>query len=332
MKKIIFVIMLVLVCCISTNILAATNVAEVNGTKYDSLSAAISALGSNNGTITLLEDVNLDGKLTFPKGSNIVLDLNGKNLAVPTVENNYGMVIGGNLTIKGKGTVSLGMYGMGVQPTGNLTIEDGTYKCLKGDYLLGCWGSATIKGGLFDGNYCIANAFDNGKIKILDGTFYSKESTIVLGGVTVYGGAFNHSVEDYLAEGIEMKLYNGVYYIGNIYKITVEEGEHGTVTVVSEAVAEQPVKVVAKANKGYELENIRVTDKEGKIIAVTNGEFVMPESDVKVMGIFASETLDNTPQTGNVNLLGYIRIFCYVLIITLLAIVIRLNFVKKTNN
>ncbi len=331
MKKIIFVIMLVLVCCISSNILAVTNVAEVNGTKYDSLSAAISAAGSNNATITLLENVNLDGKLTFPKGSNIVLDLNGKKLTVPTVENNYGIVVGGNLTIKGKGTVSLGMYGIGVQPSGNLTIEDGTYKCLSGDYLLGCWGTATIKGGLFDGNYCIANGFDNGKISILDGTFYSKESTIVLGGVTVYGGAFNQNVEEFLADGIEMKLYDGVYFTGKVYKIEVEQTEHGSITVANEAVAEQPVKVVSKANKGYELDNIKVTDKDGKIIAVSNGEFVMPESDVKVLGIFVSETLDNTPQTGNQEMLIYISILSGIFILFITIFFSRLKSAKKTN-
>lgn len=300
MKKIMFVIMLVLVFNISSNILAATNVAEIGGVKYDSLSAAISAAGSNNVTITLLDNVSLDGKISFPKGSNIILDLNGKNLTVPTVENNYGMVVGGNLTIKGKGTVSLGMYGIGVQPSGNLIIENGTYKCLSGDYLLGSWGTATIKGGLFDGNYCIANGFDNGKINILDGTFYAKEPTIVLGGVTVYGGAFNHSVESFLADGVEMKLYDGVYYTGKTYKITVDKAENGTVTVVSEAVVEQPVKVETKANKGYVLNNIKVTDKSGKIISVSNSEFVMPESDVNILVTFEKDGLDSTPQTGGI--------------------------------
>ena len=331
MKKIImFIIMTFLVFTLSSNVYAETYVAEISGVKYETLSSAISAAGSNNVTITLLDNINLDGKISFPKGSSIVLDLNGKNLTVPTVENNYGVVVGGNLTIKGKGTVTLGMYGIGVQPTGNLTIEDGTYKCLSGDYLLGCWGTATIKGGLFDGNYCIANAFDNGKIKILDGTFYSKEPTIVLGGVTIYGGAFNQNVENYLADGIEMKLYNGVYYTGNVYKITVEEVEHGTVAAVKEAVAEQPVKVETKANKGYELENIKVTDKEGKIITVSNGEFVMPESDVNVMAIFVSQTLDNTPQTGNGNILVYI--FTSVLAAILFFVTIKLNFMRKTDN
>lgn len=323
MKKILFITTLVLIFSLVSNVFAVTYVAEAGGVKYETLSEAISASGNTSTTITLIDNINLDGKLSFPKGSNIILNLNGKNLTVPTVENNYGIVVGGNLTIKGNGTVSLGMYGIGVQPTGNLTIEDGTYKCLSGDYLLGSWGSATIKGGLFDGNYCIANGFDGGKVKILDGTFYAKEPTIVLGGTEIFGGAFNKNVEEYLAEGIEMKMYNGLYFTGEVYKITVEDSEHGKVTTVSEAVAEQPVKVTATPNKGYELSNIKVTDASGKIIAVANGEFVMPASNVTVLGIFESTTLDNTPQTGNGNIIIITSILAGIIVIAAAWIIAR---------
>ena len=329
MKKILFVTMLIFVFCFGTKCFAETYVAEIGDTKYETLSAAISAAGTNNATITLLDNVNLEGKITFPSGSNITLNTNGKTLTIPTVENNYGMVVGGNLTIKGSGTVNLGMYGIGVQASGNLTIEDGTYKCLTGDYLLGCWGSTIIKGGLFDGNYCIANGFDNGKIKILDGTFYSKEPTIVLGGVQIFSGAFNQNVEEYLADGIEIKQYNGMYFTGEIYKITVEQTKNGTVDVISEAVAEQPVKVTAKANKGYELSDIKVTDKDGKIIAVSNGEFVMPNSDVIVMGIFELPTMDDTPQTGNQEVIIYIGVLLALVIVSTIMFISKLKPVKK---
>lgn len=326
MKKTLFVMLLFLVFSLITNVFADTTyVAKIGDKQYTTLSEAISAAGTSQTTITVINNIDLDGKLSFPKGSNITLDLNGKNLDVPTVENNYGIVVGGNLTIKGSGIVSLGMYGIGVQPTGNLTIEDGTYKCLSGDYLLGSWGTATIKGGLFDGNYCIANGFDGGTVKILDGTFYSKESTIVLGGTEIFGGAFNQNVDEYLAEGIEMKMVNGLYFTGKLYKITVEKAEHGTVTTLSEAVAEQPVKVTAKANKGYELSNIKVTGEDGKIIAVTNGEFVMPNGPVTVLGIFESTSLDNTPQTGNGNIITIISIVG--MIIAIAAIVITKKYI-----
>jgi len=321
MKKILFVTILIFVFSLITNVFAENiYVAKIGDVKYKTLSEAISAAGTSLTTITVIDNVNLDGKLSFPKGSNIVLDLNGKTLTVPTVENNYGIVVAGTLTIKGDGIVNLGMYGIGVGTTGNLTIEGGTYKCLTGDYLLGSWGSAVIKGGLFDGNYCIANGFDKGTVEILDGTFYSKESTIVLGNVEIFSGAFNQNVDDYLAEGIEMKQYNGLYFTGETYKITVAKTEQGTVATLSEAVEEQPVKVTVNANKGYELSNIKVTDKEGKIIAVSNGEFVMPRSDVTVLAIFEKTTLDNTPQTGNGNEIVFITSLFTIIAIAIITI------------
>ena len=284
-------------------------VAKIGQTEYETLSDAIKSAGTANTTITVTKDITFDGKLSFPKESNITLELNGKTLDVPTVENNYGIVVAGDLTIKGKGQINVGTYGIGVSTTGNLTIEDGTYKCLTGDYLIGSWGATTIKGGLFDGNYCIANGFENGTVKILDGTFYSKEETIVLGNVDVFSGAFNQNVDEYLADGIEMKKYNGLYYTGKIYKIMVEETNQGVVKTSTEAVAEQPVKILVTANDGYELSNIRVTDGQGKIVAVSNSEFVMPESNVNMFAIFESTTLDNTPRTGNSNIIVFIGTF-----------------------
>ena len=314
MRRIMFITILVLCFSLAINVFAEeTYVAKIGDVKYKTLSEAISAAGLSDTTITLIDNVELSGKLSFPKGSNITVDLNGKNIKVPTVENNYGIVVAGKLTIKGEGIVSLGMYGIGVTTTGDLIIEDGTYKCLSGDYLLGSWGTAVIKGGLFDGNYCIANGFENGTVKILDGTFYNKESTIVLGDVEIYSGAFNQNVDEYLAEGIEMKQVDGVYFTGKIYKITASKASNGAVKTLSEAVAEQPVKITATPNEGYELSNIKVTSEDGKIVSVVNGEFIMPDSDVSVLGIFESTTLDNTPQTGDAKLIIFVYILAAVI-------------------
>jgi len=300
MKKIICLIVIIYFSLIANVFAVDKYVAKIGDKQYKSLSEAVTAAGTTSATITVIDNVSLDGKLSFPKGSNIVLDLNGKTINVPTVENNYGIVVAGNLTIKGNGTMTLGMYGIGVTATGNLVIESGTYKCLSGDYLIGSWGSAVIKGGLFDGNYCIANGFEKGTVDILDGTFYSKEPTIVLGNVEIFSGAFNQNVDDYLASGVEMKQYNGLYFTGKVYKIIVKESENGSVTTLSEAVGEQPVKVVAKPNKGYQISNIKVIDEEDKLITVRNGEFVMPNSPVTVLGIFEPINMDNTPQTGGI--------------------------------
>ena len=66
-----------------------------------------------------------------------------------------------------------------------------------------------------------------------------------------------------------------------------------------EAVAEQPVKVTTTANKGYQLDEVKVIDANGKILAVSNSEFIMPSSDVTVYVTFEADTLDETPSTGN---------------------------------
>lgn len=320
MKKLIFFTIILISFFFSINIFAAENVAKLGSVEYASLADAIAAASSNQSTITVLKDISLAGKLSFPKGSNITLDLNGKSIDVPTVENNYGIVVAGNLTIKGKGMVSLGMYGIGVTASGNLTIEDGTYKCQTGDYLLGSWGKVVIKGGLFDGNYCIANGFNSGTIEILDGTFYAKESTIVLGGTKIFGGRFNHNVDDYLADGVEMKSYNGLYYTGNIYKIIVENTKNGTVETLTEAIEKQPVKIVTTANKGYELNEIKVTSTDGKILQVTNSEFVMPSNNVTVYVMFAKAQLDTTPNTGNIDIVFILSVFTAIVLVVIILI------------
>ena len=90
-----------------------------------------------------------------------------------------------------------------------------------------------------------------------------------------------------------------------------------------EAVAEQPVKVTATPNGGYELSNIKVTDKDGKLIAVRSGEFVMPASDVTVLAIFESTTLDNTPQTGNGYIITITSILSGIVVIAFIGIVTK---------
>lgn len=118
MKKILLAIVLIIFFSFNANVFAETTyVARIDDAQYGSLNDAITDAGTSATTITIIDDISFDGKVTFPKGSNIVLDLNGKTLTVPTVENNYGIVVSGNLTIKGDGIVNLGMYGIGVSTT-----------------------------------------------------------------------------------------------------------------------------------------------------------------------------------------------------------------------
>ena len=295
MKKVFIITVTIVALFFNINVYAAY-AAKIGDSSYNTLADAIQAVGEE-ATITVTDNINLTDKVTIPAGKKVVLDLNGKTIKVPTVENNYGVVIKGDLQIKGKGTVTVGQFGIGVSPGGKLTIESGTYNCPTGDYLIGSWGTVEIKGGTFNGNYCIANGFDNGTVKITDGVYNSKEATIVLGNVTIEGGSFNHNVTEYLAQRVKQVKYNGVYYVGNIYNITVETVKNGKLVVPKEAVDGQPVKMDITPNKGYEIDTLGVIDKDKNNIEVKNNEFMMPESDVSIKATFKLETLDKTHQT-----------------------------------
>jgi len=186
---------------------------SVNGVYYNKFADALDAVADNS-TLAIIEDIDFEEKVTIPAGKTLNIDLNGHNLTIPTVENNYGMVVKGDFTITGEGNVAVGMYGIGVQPTAKLTIKGGTFKT-SGDYLIGSWGETIINGGNFNGNYCCVNGFQ-GTVEIHGGTFNCIEGeTIILGNVKVYGGTFQHPVAaEYCAEGyVPVTNKDGTYTV-----------------------------------------------------------------------------------------------------------------------
>ena len=307
MKKFLFITIIALVALfgMSADLYAAT--AKIDSTDYATLSEAITAAGNTETTITLIDDEAPVERIKIPTGANITLDLNGKTLTLPSPEDNYGLVVAGNLTITGEGTINAGMYGIGV--TGNLVIEGGTYNCEAGDYLIGSWGTVTIKDGTFNGNYCIANGFNGGTVEILDGEFTTNEETIVLGGTVVKGGTFSHDVDEYVDTTLDAVKdeKTGKYYVGTLNKVNVKETENGKVEVsLTEAIVEQVVEVKATANEGYKVKAIIVKDASGKEVEVVDGTFLMPDSEVTVEVTFekveaVKGELDDTPATGTMD-------------------------------
>ena len=143
------------------------------------------------------------------EGNNI-WNLDGITLTTAAVEDNYSIVLKGNLTING-GTFNIGgTYGIGV--TGSLTVNGGEFNAEeKNDYLIGNWGTLTINGGQFNGVYCAVNNFA-GTTTITDGTFSTEETDWsgeyeacdILGdsGIAISGGLFSKPVyEGDCAEG-----------------------------------------------------------------------------------------------------------------------------------
>ena len=94
------------------------------------------------------------------------------------------------------------------------------------------------------------------------------------------------------------------YTIENKYTVTVASGiTNGTVKVngANEALVEpgDDVTITATPNNGYSLANLTVTDANNNPIAVTDGKFTMPESNVTVSATFAVKSYGITVVNTN---------------------------------
>ena len=203
--------------------------------------------------VTLESDVTMTEKLTVT--GTTILDLNGYTLTLADVDN-YGLVVLGNLTIVGEGTiVAPGTFGIGVNQSGYLTIQDGTYIAgAYNDYIVGNYGITVIKDGTFRGTYNCVNNFE-GITKIYGGTYttaatdwsgeYESEALLAENGMIVYGGTFSTAVAaEFCAEGLCPKANaDGTYTVTAKAGITTEaasvEAKVGeTVTFTVEAQGE----------------------------------------------------------------------------------------------
>ena len=196
-------------------------VAMIGNQKFESLAEAVEA-ARNGDEIVLCKDVTLTEKLTVKTeqtwnfGEFTVKFANG--------DDNYGVVISGDLTIVSGTYVVTGWYGIGV--TGKLTVEGGSFSYeAYNDYVIGNWGTTVINDGSFAGQYCCINNF-SGTTTINGGAFTTEttdatgeyESCDVLAddGLTVNGGTFSKDVTEYCAMGYHTVdvLEPGVYVYG----------------------------------------------------------------------------------------------------------------------
>lgn len=84
------------------------------------------------------------------------------------------------------------------------------------------------------------------------------------------------------------------------YTITVDTLQNGSVTADKQtAKANETVTLTVSPTEGFKLENLTVTDANGKPVTVTNNTFTMPASNVTVSASF-KKVEDPTPETYNV--------------------------------
>ncbi len=151
-----------------------------------------------------------------------------------------------------------------------------------------------------------ADVSGNDTIAIKGGSYESPKNVAPIRGnatAFVQGGTFSSSLTaSYIASNLSQVTINGVTYVGAEYKVTTEvTEENGKVdSIMSPATAIAGAKVIiadyvkVTPNEGY-VAIYKVVDVDGKEVSVTDGSFVMPESDVTVTVTFVVKTEATEP-------------------------------------
>ena len=204
-----------------------TNVAEVNGNKYETLQAAIDAT-PRNGTVKLLADTRENVTISTPY---VTLDLNGFTLNGSTGERKPALTVTARVTVKDSSVAQTGTimredtadnsgvsshYVIDVQGGGWLTFESGNVK--NGSGVVGVKGASlvrvgddsvakypglNIKGGTFTQDNFIVIKVDRGDLFLSGGTLNSANSYAIEDWhrATIKGGTVNGAVAAWTYSG-----------------------------------------------------------------------------------------------------------------------------------
>ncbi len=209
----------------------ANPTAEINGVKYDTLQAAINAAQATKGgaTITLLKNINTESYYMVNGDNPVTIDLAGYNITGSGISGLFYVTAKGDLTIKGKGTVTAvedNGAAMAVwvrSPIAKVTLEGGTYTQQISnttdphfDLIYVERGNVYVKGGTYKG------VTPDWTLNCYDEHYQSKEANIeVTGGTFVGFDPANNK-----AEG-ENTSFVATGYVSNM-------DEDGSYTVVPE--------------------------------------------------------------------------------------------------
>lgn len=240
---------------------AKVYVAEVNGTQYESLQAAIDA-ASRKTTVTML--ANTKENVTIST-SDLTLDLNGFTLNGGTVAGKPALTVTARVTVKDSSTAQTGTikredtaensgdsshYVIDVQGDGWLTFEGGNVENNSG--IVGVTGASlvrvgddsvekfpglNIKGGTFTQDNFIVIKVDRGDLFLNGGTLSSKNSYAIENWhrATVKGGTVNGTVAAWTYRGgqnSDLEISGGTV-TGDVTSVNYgnAEGKKATVTI-----------------------------------------------------------------------------------------------------
>lgn len=262
--------------------------AEINGVKYDTLQAAINAAQATKGgaTITLLKNINTESYYMVNGDNPVTIDLAGYNITGSGISGLFYVTAKGDLTIKGKGTVTAvedNGAAMAVwvrSPIAKVTLEGGTYTQQitntadpHFDLIYVERGNVYVKGGTYKG------ATPDWTLNCYDEHYQSKEANIeVTGGTFVGFDPANNK-----AEG-ENTNFVPAGYVSNM-------NEDGSYTVVP---ADAKIDVKRSLTLGNTLiMNYKVLLPEG----YTNPHIVFESYDAKAGAFYSVPVADYTLQT-----------------------------------
>lgn len=211
-------------------------VAQVDGTNYATIAAAIEA--ANNKTLTLLKDV--DGQIVIPKGKTVTLDLNGKTMTNTgtTLYNSGTLVVKDSSDDKSGKIVSTRNVGIGVNHNSTTTIEYANIEAQEGAVITGYATGATItiKDGVFT---ALDNAVVAGNGNKTDENTEGHPVRDNANNITIDGGTFIGNIQSsgYIACGIyapwkdiitvnggNFTVHNGIGIVARAGQVTVNGG------------------------------------------------------------------------------------------------------------
>lgn len=249
--------------------------------------AALETALAGGGEFTVAADIVINKSMVVPTGKTVVLDMNGKTLSNTEdiwKGSDWSMISvrGGNLTIKGNGTLQAkenDEYAVDVQCGGSLTIVDGTFVGNITSVYIEDEGSVEILGGTFSILQLSDEPTDKYRFTLncLDASYKSgKDVFTVKGGTYKEFDPANNQAEgpgtNFLADGY--RTTSSVDNDGNTW-YTVEEG---TPLVAHDAFAvpETATVYTSGANQSYTIVPVTASDYTGTVaFEITEGSDII---------------------------------------------------------
>ena len=295
---------------------AEAAVAEVNGTTYSSLQAAINA-APRKATVKLLADTKENVTISKPY---VTLDLNGRTLNGSTGERKPALTVTARITVMDSSETQTGTimredtaensgvsshYVIDVQGSGWLTFESGNVKndsgaggtkgaslVRVGDDSIAKYPGLNIKGGTFTQDNFIVIKVDRGDLFLNGGTLNSANSYAIENWfrATVKGGTVNGNVSTwtYNGSGSNLEISGGTVN-GNVESVTYDgvEGKPAKASITGGTVN-------GTLNTVDYSTHTTSNDPTKATIEVTGGTFSTDPSRYLIEGSAATQNSDGT--------------------------------------